>query len=470
MGLTVACARCHDHKFDPIPTHDYYALAGIFRSTETLAGVGSGPAKLQNTGDLMPLASATDGKKQSAADIQKIRALERELQEARAQLQEGQGKAKKNKKAKKTAEKPALAQLRREVTRIEGELSQLRGGAPSGEMAMAVRDSASPNDCQVCVRGEVTERGPRVERGFVSVITPQKPQIKTGSSGRLELARWFASKSNPLTARVMVNRIWHHLFGAGLVESTDNFGALGDKPTHPELLDNLAVQFMADNWSVKKTIRRIMLSRVYGLSSQHEAANFEVDPENRYLWRMSRHRLEAEAIRDAILAASGQLDPKRPQGSPVTSLGNGEIGRQVRPGDMATGSRHRSVYLPILRQAMPDVLTLFDAADPSLVVGSRDATTVATQALFMMNSPFVQQNAQKLAERLLAQTGASDADRVAMAYELTLSRLPSQSELNRALIFLREYEPTASGTNKTADAWTGLCQVLFGSAEFRYAY
>ena len=208
------------------------------------------------------------------------------------------------------------------------------------------------------------------------------------------------------------------------------------------------------------------------LSSEHHAANFEVDPENRYLWRMSRQRLEAEAIRDAILAASGQLDLRRPFGSPVMRLGNGEIGRGVNLGDVNRNHRNRSVYLPIVRQAMPDVLSLFDAADPSLVVGSRDATTVATQALFMMNSPFVQSQAMRMAE-LLLKKGVDDAGRMVLAHELSLSRPPTQVELDRGLSFLREYRLTLADRAQkeaVAQAWASYCQALFASAEFRYVY
>jgi hypothetical protein len=481
IGLTVACARCHDHKFDPIPTTDYYAMAGIFRSTDVLAGVV--PQRAAKKGgaikpELMTLSAVGPVSAEVRQEQQKkIVALEADLREAQAELRKLQsgGKpkeelspkkaAKQKKKAAKQA-RNAIARAEDEVQRLQDELADLRRGGPkSSDQAMGVEDGERPNDCQVCIRGEVSDRGPSVPRGFVTVMGQAKPNISPGASGRLELARWFTSRQNPLTARVAVNRIWHHLFGTGLVPTTDNFGAMSEPPSHPELLDTLAIQFMDDGWSVKKMIRRIMLSRVYQLSSQHHEANFEADPENRYLWRMSRHRLEAEAIRDAILSASGQLDLKRPAGSSVTQLGDREIGQNRDLSALASGARYRSVYLPIIRQAMPDSLSLFDAADPSLVVGARDATTVATQALYLLNSPFVSEQAQKMAERLLGERELDDPGRIALAYRLALSRLPTKEEVERSISFVREYPASQPGP-----AWAALCQALFASAEFRYAY
>jgi hypothetical protein len=456
-------------------------MAGIFRSTDVLAGVSPQRAAKKAAAiqpELMTLSAVGPVSPEARQEQQKkIAALEAEVREAQAALRKLQSGAKPKddpppKKAAKQKQKAAkqarnaVARAESEVQRLQDELADLRkGGAKSSAVAMGVEDGDRPSDCQVCIRGEVSDRGPSVPRGFVTVITQGKPTVSPGSSGRLELARWFTSRQNPLTARVAVNRIWHHLFGAGLVPTTDNFGAMSEPPSHPELLDTLAVQFMDDGWSVKKMIRRIMLSRVYQLSSQHHDADYEADPENRYLWRMRRHRLEAEAIRDAILAASGQLDLKRPSGSPVSQLGDREIGQNRDLSTLASGTRNRSIYLPIIRQAMPDSLSLFDAADPSLVVGARDATTVATQALYLLNSPFVGEQAEKMAERLLADRQLDDTGRVALAYQLALSRLPEKEEVQRSLAFVREYPAT-----QPAAAWSALCQALFASGEFRYAY
>jgi hypothetical protein len=326
------------------------------------------------------------------------------------------------------------------------------------------------------VRGEVTERGPVVPRGFVTVLkSDHDPKINETTSGRLELAQWMASKDNPLTARVMVNRIWQHLFGNGIVETTDNFGELGEKPTHPELLDRLAIDFINNGWSVKQAIRSIMLSRAYQLGSEHNEKNYQIDPSNQYLWRANRRRLDAEAIRDATLAVSGELDLKRPEGSVALQLGGGEIGRGLSLKPLERVGKVRSIYLPMIRGVMPEMLTVFDAADPSLLVAQREVTTVATQALFMMNSPFVMEQADKLAERLHAQKDLDDAARIDLAYRLALSRGATTAEQSRVADYLKQYrdalkDNAKKGTDTELAAWSSFCQTLLASAEFRYVY
>jgi hypothetical protein len=260
----------------------------------------------------------------------------------------------------------------------------------------------------------------------------------------------------------MVNRIWQHLYGTGLVESVDNFGWLGGRPSHPELLDNLAVDFMANGWSVKRAVKQMMLTRAYRLSSEHNERNYTVDPENHLVWRGGRRRLDAEAIRDAMLAISGELDLQRPESSPLQNLGQGEIGRQLSA-PSSGGSKLRSVYLPVVRQAMPEMMRVFDVADPSLIVGERDVTTVPTQALFMMNNAFVIEQATAMAGRLFKDKSMNDTTRVAQAYQLALGRKPTKAESDRVLKFL-------NGSGGDQQAWATFCQTLFASAEFRYLY
>jgi hypothetical protein len=297
--------------------------------------------------------------------------------------------------------------------------------------------------------------------------------------------------SNPLTARVMVNRTWLWLFGQGLVITPDNFGTTGTLPANKALLDTLAVKFREDGWSVKTLIREIVTSRAYQLSSAFDEKNFTADPENTLNWRMSQRRLDAEAIRDAILAASGQLDLRPPVGSPIAERGDGPIGqfRQFPnagvPEDVLVeaGSRTvaRSVYLPIARDMLPDALAVFDFAEPGFVNGRREATTVPSQALFMLNSPFIASASQKLAERIIAaypKSGDEPANlalRVQLAYRLVLSRAPSESELQAATKFFVKFSnvavtPDANGVDTHAEpsAWTSFCRVLFASAEFRF--
>jgi hypothetical protein len=299
------------------------------------------------------------------------------------------------------------------------------------------------------------------------------PTVGRGESGRLELALWLTRDDNPLTARVMVNRVWQHLFGYGLVRSVDNFGTTGDRPTHPELLDHLATRFVEGGaWSVKKLIRSIMLSSTYQQSATFDRAKFEVDPDNKLLWRMNQRRLEAESIRDAMLAVAGNLEASRPFASPVQGVPAVDIGRRARFTGGAIGevNPHRSVYLPILRGLEPEVLDVFDMADTSLETGQRDVTTVAPQALFMMNDPFVLAQARGLARRVLETPGLDEARRVDRAYRLAVGRPATAADRARAIAYLNAcMRPKERGqAMDTPAAWASFCQALMASAEFRY--
>ena len=500
IAISVACARCHDHKFDPIPQTDYYALAGIFKSTDVFAGVRAGNNKTGYSGEHLSLIESGAKKPASSDDRRELIRLRDELERAEKELtavkanagkpdaanarpavaagknakQKAKQKAKREQLARQKAnpvarQERAVADLKQQIRDLEAKIS------PPGEPVMAVRESDRIANCRVNIRGEVNDLGPEVPRGFVSVLTTaQSPKVNVQQSGRLQLAVWLSQKSNPLTARVMVNRIWYHLFGRGIVETVDNFGALSEAPTHPELLDYLAIRFMDNGWSVKKSIKEIMLSRTYQLSSEHNEANYAADPDNKLVWRMSRRRLDAEVIRDSILAVSGQLDLKRPQGSLTQEISGGEIGRQARTEALKRPVTFRSAYLPLVRGLVPEILNVFDVADPELVVGQRDVTTVATQALFLMNSPFVQEQAQQAAKRILAEPTASDEARVDLAFRLAVGRLPEQAERQSSLAFLRNFEQSLESSRpleeKRRAAWTGLCHSLFASAEFRYVY
>ena len=256
----------------------------------------------------------------------------------------------------------------------------------------------------------------------------------------------------------MANRIWQHLFGQGLVKSVDNFGLTGDVPSHPELLNYLAERFVRDGWSVKKLVRQIVLTRAYRLSSEVSLANSAVDPANRLIWRHSPRRLDAEEIRDATLAAAGTLDLRRPEASPVKDLkvmelpNNGPLARRL--GEQAIASTHRSVYLPMLRGLIPTSLEVFDFAEQGMVTGSRDTTTVATQALYLLNDPFVRRQSLALAERLLKQTAADDAGRVDCAYRLTVGRRAAPGEIARASNYLAQYTLALRDLSATAQAQT----------------
>jgi len=460
LGLTVSCARCHDHKFDPIPTHDYYAMAGIFRSTEALYGTVNGQGNRQASG----LHTITGNKAESAARIRehddklyrlngRLLIMEEELREYREKGRRANGN-----------EQTRMRALNRDIRDTRANIKNLEKKVPGSDEAMGVRDGRVA-DARVLVRGEIRNQGQRVKRGFPQVLDGVKAQpIGSRSSGRLQLANWLTQPDNPLTARVMANRIWHHLFGAGLVRTMDNFGATGERPTHPKLLDYLAVRFVKNDWSVKSMIREMVLSRTYQLSSNIEAASAATDPDNRLLWRMNHKRLAAESLRDAMLAASGQLNPQPAEGSVVTKLGDVNVGRAQRQlGQLRRKSNQRSVYLPILRNALPEMMRLFDAAEPSLIVGKRNETTVPTQALYLMNNSFVIGQAFNMAERVIDST-ETRRDGIRLAYELAYTRKATDDELSNAHDFLN----SVAGEKDRPGQWTVLCQALLASAEFRY--
>ena len=504
LATTISCARCHDHKFDPIPTDDYYALAGIFRSTQILSGFtnrrGGANKYALDTRLLARLESpesedpAPAKKAASKRDNKRSQEVVAELDQAREELRDLVARARGANNVKVANPRPSpdgvdpnqrrrrlrrlIGQKQATIARLEAEMESLAkgdGGADDGPHAIAVRDVPRPGDCPIYFQGETDKRGDVVPRGFISLIrTAEKamPTIPPSQSGRLELAAWLTDPSNPLTARVMVNRVWQHLFGQGIVRSVDNFGSTGEAPSHPELLDHLAARFVREGWSVKKMVRALVLSRTYQLAATYSRANAAVDPANHLLWRMAPRRLEAEAIRDAMLAVAGTLDLKRPAGSAVSHLQSQEV-RGVNAA-VATGpfARCRSVYLPILRNNVPAVLDVFDFAEPTMVTGSRDVTTVAPQALFMMNNPLVLEQSQKFAGRVLAEKQLSDTERVELAYRLSLGRRPTAGEVRRVADYVNAFGAESKNARDPEklriDAWATFCQALFASAEFRY--
>ena len=344
---------------------------------------------------------------------------------------------------------------------------------PSGALAMGVADSDSIADCKINLRGDPRKLGGSVARGFLQVANLSPPmRISKETSGRLELANWLVDRSHPLTARVMVNRVWKHMFGEGLVRTVDNFGEMGERPTHPELLDYLAARFMENDWSVKNLVREIALCRTYRLDCDADRGTYEsnesIDGDNRYLWRASRRRLDAETIRDAIMMSSKTLKLARPQESPVANYPIGETGRNQRV-RTTLEQPVRSVYLPVIRNGVDEFFTVFDFPDPSEVRGSRDVTTVPTQALFMMNSTFVAEQARLAAERLIDQSD-SNRSRIVAAYRQTVSRSPSDEEIAKAIQYVNDTIADSGKRNERTEltAWTEVCHALFSSAEFRY--
>jgi mono/diheme cytochrome c family protein len=451
MALTVTCARCHDHKFDPIPQKDYYALAGIFTSTESLAGVRSlmGGAGLAyyDPKHLLLLSSAVKPNE----DPEALKALNAEVEANRLAIESLQN----SKPILDQETKEKMASLTRTGERLKEDRLALEDAGTQGFGVHGVREG-QPADTNIRIRGVEERHGPLAPRGFLTAFgVPDAPPINSRQSGRLELAQWITSPQNPLTARVSVNRTWAYLFGQGIVSTVDNFGVKGDLPSNPELLDYLASQFIANGWSQKKLIRELVLSHAYRLSAESDAKGREMDPTNRLLWRHSPRRLEAEEVRDSILRASGELNKGHPLGSASMHLrmvemgDSGPVAKAIY--DEADRGRYRSVYLPAVRGITPRSVAAFDPVSQSLVTGKRDVTIVPTQALFLMNSTFVRQ--QALAEtQLIEKEFADRREQVRRVYVRSLDREPTKAELVRAFNFLDRYQAVWSEDRSTAQS------------------
>ncbi len=379
LGLTVACARCHDHKYDPVTMHDYYALAGVFASTKMVNKAPSGVVAANTEAAKFP------------------------------------------------------------------------------KDALHIVEDDKPQDLNIFLRGNVENKGPVAPRRFLRVLSDADPEPFRQGSGRSELAEAIVAPGNPLTARVMVNRLWGQVFGNPLVGTPSNFGLLGDQPTHPELLDDLAIRFVKNGWSVKSAVREMVLSATYRQSSVVAAAPQPVakgkkpvdpmtaDPANALLWRMNRRRLSVEQWRDSVLFTSGQLDLT---GGPSLELTD-------------PANRKRTLYARISRLKLDDFLTQFDYPDANVHAEKRAVTTTPMQKLFVLNSPFAQEQAKALAARLTADAGESDPSRVTRAYQLLYAREPTAAELDLALAYL-------SGPAEGMPRWERYAQVLLAANEMMY--
>jgi len=312
-----------------------------------------------------------------------------------------------------------------------------------------------------------------VPRRFLRVIAGENQQpLSRETSGRLQLAQWLTQKNHPLTSRVMVNRLWRWHFGKGIVPSTDNFGRLGEPPTNQPLLDWLALRFIEREWSIKQMHRLIMLSSAYQMSSSYDPHAVETDPENKLLWRANRRRLEAEAIRDSVMAVAGNLNLVD-GGSILRYKDRQYVADTSKGGDIDYERNIRAVYIPVVRSSMYDVFQAFDLPDPSVPNGDRDSTVVAPQGLFMMNSATVLKQTRIMAEGLLSRNDVDDAGRIRWAYERALSRPPEPKDIDRALSFIARVERTMDGRKPDAGerrlfAWQSFCKALLGSNEFIY--
>jgi hypothetical protein len=452
---------------------DYYALAGIFASTKTYFGTAVSPSNRIGGDPLVLPRGAGAPILHPSIGKSRVEQLKTQLASLKKEQQDRMAAAMKARLSGGDAEKEFSI---RDALRIfwtsggiEGQLEQVDESGEALPLAMGVLDRQRIVNSPLYERGEINKPGQRIPRGFPRVVEiTGSPRVPFRQSGRWEFAKWLTHSDHPLTARVMANRVWRHLLGAGLLRTTDNFGFSGERPSHPELLDTLAVRFMADGWSVKMLVREIVLSRTYRQSSSYRDDAFRADPENRLLWRASKRRLDAEAIRDAMLVVAGELDTARPVGSLVgTKIGDRPIsliGLDPNiPADL-DGSRHRSVYLPVLRDRLPDVLDLFDFAEPSLVTGDRETTNVPVQALYLMNSPFVQARATALANLVLRDATGHD-EQVRLAFVLCFARTPDVEETKLAAAF---FDQVRSGDEQqTRKRLASYCQALLATAEFR---
>jgi hypothetical protein len=366
---------------------------------------------------------------------------------------------------------PKTAQDR--IAAIEAQRKQLEEETPEFPRAMGVTEGGEIADIPIHLRGSHWTLGEIVPRRFpLMLVSDRQPELDSSASGRLELAHWLTDAKHPLTSRVMVNRLWRWHFGRGIVPSTDNFGRLGDKPTNQPLLDWLALRFIENGWSIKRMHRLIMLSSTYRMSSTYDEKAAAADPENTLHWRANRRRLEAEAIRDAVMAFSGDLAFSM-GGSLLSYKDRQYVSNTARGGRIDYDRNRRAVYIPVVRSSMYDVFTAFDFADPSVSNGDRGETVVAPQALFVMNGSVVLTHSRKLAESLLARADADDTARIREAYERAFGRLPESGEIDRALTFLARIERALAErvedpAERRLRAWQSFAKGLIASNEFVY--
>ena len=521
MGLTVRCARCHDHKFDPITMRDYYGMYGIFASTQ-FPWAGGEEFATKDTPRLhfVPLLAPAEAAPRWHAFEQRLKTMQAEL----SKKEEADPRWKKvaaindrievvNKKLdeiKKTG-KVVPAALNAEIEKIandrnnmkeeidkkfeplSSDLAHLKQSSlpPDVPGAYAVTEG-TPQNVPIQLHGVAESPGQVVPRGGApAFLTDVKPlRIPAGESGRLEFAQWLTKPENPLTARVMVNRIWQHHFGKGLVGTPNNFGMRGAPPSHPELLDYLAGRFIESGWSIKAMHRLILTSRTWQLASTADAADAARDPGNAYYWRFDRNRLDAEAIRDAMLSISGELDLLRPGGHPFPPLYKWGFTQATPFKSIYPSTTHRTVYLMTGRSQRHPFLSLFDGADTNASIGQRTSATVPLQALYLMNSPEMGQHAAAFAHRLIGLTSDRE-QRIREAFELVYCREPLEGELARAVHYVDDYEaklakhdppfdatkphtPEEKAQNQAAAdarelaAWTSYAQILLMTNEFFY--
>ncbi|MFT5468473.1 MAG: hypothetical protein ACI8UO_003582 [Verrucomicrobiales bacterium] len=499
LGLSVACARCHNHKFDPISKYDYYALAGIFRSTQTLTGFKHDdepekvamflPMKIEDA-VRVPLDMLETQEREE--NLKRLETLVRGT-ESRMLRAEGNGDSDRAERLKTTL--AAVSQKRNQVANLDPNAIRF-----TQYEAIGLWEAEAPGNARLNIRGNVHKLGDPVERGFPEKIQVDRGpnQIPEDVSGRLELAKWLLAEDQPLTSRVFVNRIWAQLLGEGLVRTVDEFGVQGEEPTHPELLDFLARDFIVNDWSMKRLVRQIVLSRVYQLDAAPTPANLAADPDNRLFWRRNLRQLTGEELRDSLVYAAGVLTEESAAAQKVKRFfARGEYGALstfVDATEFPLSSSFRTIYLPIV-DSNPGMLASFDCPEPGTRAPERASTTSATQAMFMMNNEFVYQAASAAASPIAEQkTRTSDYEKLRRMFLTVLGRRPTKVEETWALEFLNSFESGRDVSRaaladideqkmgddagaddepneeeaETAAPWTMLFHALFETAEFRF--
>jgi len=492
LGQTLGCARCHNHKFDPVPTADYYALAGIFASTrvmerrymlgeqrlmEQLVGLGESGRELDDAYEeyWRQQPKRREEKKQAESALQLLKKsqedeLTRFIETSGTLVADGAKDRSKTMEERIAAQQALVASLAKSISEAP----------PIPPRAMIPTDIDAPADEHIRLAGQFDRLGEKIPRGFLTVLQDvPKEAIAPQQSGRLALGTWLMDakqRSGQLTARVMANRIWHHLFGCGLVRTVDNFGRTGETPSHPELLDFLASELIQSEWSIKALVRQVVLSRTFQLSSQHSVPSFETDPSNRLLWRSHRRRLDPESFRDAMLSAANQLDFSVAKstvsylGDQATAVGQNKVRRR-------TDFPNRSVYLPVIRNDLPELFEILDFANPHTTTGMRPNTTVPAQGLFMLNDELVMDSSKATARRVLesAPTGNARA-RIERMFNLVLGDTPSELQMDLIEQFLKRLEQqflseaseVPQRIEAELNAMTLACHALFISSRFQY--
>ena len=421
MAITVSCARCHDHKFDPIPQQDYYSLAGVFNNTASSE---------------LPLAS------QEVVEV---------YQNHQQKIEDLKKKKTDLNKLARSEQRDLTEQEERQLEQWQSQIDELdKASPPKYDFAHILAETGS-EDMHIAIRGNLRQPGDLAPRRFLRVLAGADPEPFTQGSGRVELGEAVTNTNNPLTARVIVNRIWMHHFGKALVRSPSNFGTLGLNPTHPEMLDWLAATFIESGWSIKALNRLIMTSATFQMSSHFRVRAFSIDGDNKLLWRMNPRRMDVESWRDSLLAVTDELDLQM-GGPPVEDI---------------TKSKRRTLYAKVSRNgdhfASDEFLRLFDFPLMRATVSRRSTSIVPQQFLFLMNSPFMVDRAKALSSRLDRESD-TDEERIVRSHRLLFSRAPTDREAQSGIQFLA----AGSSTQEELSPWQQYCQVLMSSNEFTY--